>query len=158
MKKILLVIAVFTLSLCAISALFSCGGTEEPPTEPPKTYTVMVSPGDGVTVLGDNPKQVEEGGSALFTLSFAGKYVYKSSEGAVYDPVKKTLTVDNVTEDININLITEQVDFDVTKTFYYIFRSDFAEDTSSLPSLAEVTAGTRVKLSAKDTTRVFEGL
>lgn len=157
MKKVLYLAVVLALTVCASLLLFSCKDGGETPPEPPKNYTVMVSPATGVDVLGDNPKEVEAGGSVMFSLNFWQGYVYKSSEGAEYDPVKKILTVDNVTEDVNIDLITESVDFDVTNTFYYIFRSDFAEDTSSVPSLAEITAGTRVKLSAKDTSRIFLG-
>ncbi len=155
MKRIFVKISVAVMLLAAAFALFSC--TQENPPEEPVTYRVMVSPGEGVQILGENPRDVAEGEDAVFTVTFADGYVYKSSEGAVYDPALGTLTVENVSSDVNIDLVTEAVGFDVNQTFIYIFRSDFAADTTSIASTTELRAGTRVALTATDTSRVFAG-
>ena len=54
-----LLILVFILSL---TALFACGGENE------KTYRVMVSYGEGVEILSENPIEVRMGGTASFSL------------------------------------------------------------------------------------------
>ncbi|MBQ7363232.1 MAG: hypothetical protein IJW48_05885 [Clostridia bacterium] len=142
------------LILLTALALFSCG---EPDSPPEATYRVMVSPTEGVSVVGENPREVAEGESTVFTVVLEDGYVYKSSEGGVYDPVAGTLTVENVSADVNIDFIAEAVTFNTKEKYYYIFKSDFAGDTTSVASGSEVSAGTTVKLSALDTTRVFVG-
>ena len=155
MKRVFKLIILSFAVLMSLLVISCGGGTEEP--EAKKTYKVMISYTEGATVFGTNPLTVEEGCDAVFDIEIADGYVYVSSEGAVYNYEDGTLTVKDVSKNVNIDLITEKVDYDTSATFVYVFRPDCTLDVSSTPPGMGIPAGTRIKLTAGDPTRVFLG-
>lgn len=132
------------------------------PVNPPssgetKTYKVMVSyDPDNVTVVGANPIEVKEGENAVFDIQISSTARFVSTSVGTYDSETGKLTVTNVTSPLNIAFVTENLGYDTTKTFKYIF--DGADhDTSDPKSSIAINYGTLIKLKAKDTDRVFVG-
>lgn len=85
MKRII----AFLLSLAALCLLFAGCGEEQ------NIYTVMLEENSAFTVEGGSVRRVEEGGSAVFEITFAEDRYYISNDGgARYEDGK--LTVENV--------------------------------------------------------------
>ena len=147
-KNCLFFAFVLTLLLLVLSA---CGGGGE------ETVRVMVSAGEGASIVSQNPVEIAKGGTAVFRVEIAEGYVYKSSTGATYNSAEGTLTAIGVRKNTNIDFLVEKADFDPNATYAYVFRPDCAYDTSSVAAGPSVKGGTVIKLSAGDTTRIFEG-
>ncbi len=140
------------LSLTLALALFGC--------EPDKSdneYKVMVSLGAGASIDGANPVTVKHGESASFKVKFARGYCYAGCEGGSYDQNTATITVDNVTDRVNVNLYTAEYPYDPDETFVYLFRADSLLDTTDTRPGSAIPAARLITVSAGDTTRKFVG-
>ncbi len=157
MKKIKAALFIL-ITLLSLSLLASCGGSDGGSGDNnDKTYRVMVSLSEGVSIEGENPVNVKPGEDAVFTVKVEEGYVYVSSEGAEYDSDTGKLTVKNVKRNTNINLVFKKADYDLNETYVYIFKPASSLDTSSIQGGGEIKAGTRIKLYAGDESRVFVG-
>ena len=99
MKKSLLAFLLFFISLTVFVSCSGGGGGDK------EKYRVMVSVDGGATVTGENPKDVEEGSSATFDVAINSGYGFVSTSHGTYDPETGKLTVENVTERINISFV-----------------------------------------------------
>ena len=115
---------------------------------------VMLSLPDGISVEGDNPVYVSEGGTASFTLNIADGYVIDGiSEGTLSG---NTVTLTNVTKPTVINVAAQNVGYDTSVEYHYYFYGD-AKDTTSLVSGSLAKAGTLVNVTAKNMGAAFIG-
>ena len=149
MKKILLSLAL----IFAFLTLFACtpgGGGEDTP----KTYKVMVIENDGITITGDNPVTVEEGGKATFTVAINEGYAFESVSAGTYDTSAGTLTVSDVKADVAVKFTVTEVD---TSVKYQYFFAGTESDTTSVTTGSEVYGGAKITLNAGDTTQAFLG-
>ncbi len=160
MKKklffLILTFAIFALTLC----LSSCDWLELPhfgnSEAPPKTYKVMLSLPEGVSVNGSNPITVTEGESAQFSLRFSNDCMFASVTHGTYRVSSRTVVINNVTENISATLAVNRYDFDTSRTFKYIFYES-GRETSNVVNGAEVNAGIVVSVSANNFERRFVG-
>jgi len=116
----------------------------------------MVSVDEGAEVLGDNPVDVPLGESVSFDIKIKEGYVFVSSSHGIYDSQTETLTVDEVTERLNVSFVTEKATYDTTKTFKYVFNGA-ADDTTSVKESSSVKYGTVITVRSKDASRAFLG-
>jgi len=120
-------------------------------------YKVMVGVGEGFSVIGENPIDVERGADAVFDIEIEPTHAFLSVSIGEYDQTTGKLTVKNVTKRITVDFRVEPVkQDDVGKSYVYIFKGT-EKDTSSVRSNSEVSAGTLVALKAGDMTRNFIG-
>ncbi len=122
-----------------------------------KEYRVMVSLSEGVSVDGDNPVTVPEGGSASFKMVIEDGYVLVSCDGGSYDYETGMLTVSDVRKNTNVDFIVEEYGYDPNEKFVYLFRSDFDGDLTSVKPSSSVASGTLITVTANDTSRLFLG-
>lgn len=149
MKKSLYVLSVL---LILVLVLASCSDTRSTAGE--HKVTLLIS--EGITVNGDNPATVVDGADASFSLTLADGYAFRGASGGVYDVLNDTLTVNNVTEDMRINLLAEKVDYS-TKVKYSFDFCGTGKDECSIPDSSSVRAGTQISVKAGDLSRVFVG-
>ena len=152
MRKLSVFLLVFLL---AIFALVSCGGGDNPP-EDNDTVRVMVSAGEGVTVVGENPVDVKIGESVEFLIKIDPTYAFVSVSHGSYNQKAGKLTLNNVTERMNISFVTENLGYDTTKSVDFSFEGD-SLDKSSIESGSTVNLGSKITLSANNTSRIFVG-
>ena len=129
MKKTVLLVFILMcalfLSSCAIGETIdkpdgdSTGQTpenpEENPDDPENTqqpskdiyYRVMVTLGEGFTVISDNPVEVLKGEDAVFDINIAPTHAFVSVSAGEYDQTLGKLTVRNVTKKTTVNFKVE---------------------------------------------------
>ncbi len=147
MKKTFLIFFLALSLLLLASCMQNSGGKNQ--------CKVTLIASEGVTVIGDNPVRVDNGGTAVFHLELGSTIAFRSASAGVYDSERGTLTIENVKRDMRVEIIAEDVGYDTTAT--YDFKLMGTElDTSSV-SDGKVRAGTTVALSAGDKNRVFVG-
>jgi len=130
---------------------------EEPAPEK-KTYCkVMVTEGEGFTVTSENPIEVEKGADAVFDITVAATHAFLSTSAGEFDQTTGKLTVKNVTKRTTVTFKVEPIkDEEVGKTYSYVFNGTI-KDTTSIPSLSKLNAGTLVTVKAGDMKRNFLG-
>ena len=148
MKKSILFVLVLLMFLCLAVSFSGCKVEDD-------GIRVMISLGEGASVIGDNPVSVSSGESVSFSIKIEEGYVFKSCEGASYDSESGILTVENVTRDTNVDFITEKSAGNGKE--YTFFFKGASKDTSSVKPGKTVLDGSYVALSSKDESRVFVG-
>ena len=150
MKKLLLALS---LLLICISAFVSCagGGGDEN-----KKYRVMVSVDSGAAVIGENPVDIEEGSSVTFDVSVDADYEFVSVSHGTYNADTGKLTVENVTERINISFVTKLRDMSHLKEYNYDFIGE-AEDTTLPSGDSKVKIGDQINVKSRYTQKNFIG-
>ncbi len=106
---------------------------------------VMLSHGEGVTVLGQNPVRVTPGDDVTFQVELDDGYIFFSASDGKFDVDTGTLTVKNVSERMNISFYAEKVDFDTSKEAVF-FLEGAAGDSDNVD-------GFNVKLGSSVTVR-----
>ncbi len=150
MKKSLLAFLLFFISL---TVCVSCSGGVGDDKE---KYRVMVSVDEGATVTGENPKDVKEGGSATFDISLNDGYGFVSTSHGTYDWETGKLTVENVTERINISFVTEKLEYSTSETFIYVFKGE-SGDVSDPKASSYMKMGTQITVTSNNTSKIFVG-
>lgn len=152
MKKLFLIL----IALISALALFACSGEEEG-----EGYRVQLVASKGAEIVGDNPVFVSEGGTAEFTVKLGETVAYRGvtsggkAVGAEYDPESGKLTVSNIRGNTRLQFNCEDVGYDTSAKLEFGFVGG-NQDTSSHQN-GRYYAGTLISLSAKDTSRVFDG-
>lgn len=135
-------------------------GENNPPedeNEPEKVYyKVMVAESEGFSVKGENPIEIEKGGTAVFEIEIEESYAFLSTSIGSYDQKTGKLTVKNVTKRITVDFKVEKLSYDTEEEFVYLFYGT-AKDTTSVMSASTLKAGTLINVSAGDMTRNFDG-
>ena len=153
MRKLSLFAFVF---LFGIFTLFSCGNSGGDNTDDNNTVRVMVSAGEGATVTSQNPVDVKIGESVEFDITLDTTYAFVSVSHGTYNPKTGKLTVNNVTERMNISFLTESLGYDTEQSVVFTFGGD-PSDFTSIKSESSVKLGTVIRLSANNTGRIFVG-
>lgn len=148
-KAVLLIAVIIVLSLL----LFAC---REPEADKHKV-ALWLSDTTGVTVDGDNPVYVEDGGTAVFKLNFENGYILTSVEGASFDAETSTVRVENVRRDTSVSVMVEKSSIDTSKKLGFVFNCASSLDTSSVTPGMSIRAGTLITVTAGDTSRAFRG-
>ena len=148
-KAVLLIAVIIVLSLL----LFAC---REPEADKHKV-ALWLSDTTGVTVDGDNPVYVEDGGTAVFKLNFENGYILTSVEGASFDAETSTVRVENVRRDTSVSVMVEKSSIDTSKKLGFVFNRASSLDTSSVTPGMSIRAGTLITVTAGDTSRAFRG-
>ena len=146
-------LSIILILLMTLTLFISCG--DDPPVDD-DTVRVMVSVDEGAVVVSDNPVDVAIGESVSFDVKINNGYVFSSVSHGVYDESTEKLTVTDVTERLNISFVTENVGYDTTKTFKYIFKGADG-DTTSVKESSSVKYGTKITVKANDGKRIFVG-
>ena len=141
MKKIL-----FFIIAVLVFSFYSCD--EKIDTKDGGAVRVMVSADAGATVLSENPIEVNIGECASFEIKLDNECVFERSSFGNFDSESGILTVENVTERMNIIFETENIGYDTTKTVNYIFKGESGDTTSVAPS-PKVKLGTDITLPAR---------
>ena len=149
-KTLYLFFLIFTLF-----ALSSCKDAVPTPKDD-QSYTVMLGCDSGVKVDGTNPVKVKSGETASFKLVLESGYVFKSSDGGVYDYKTGVLTVENVTEKMYIKVKSEFLGYDTTEEVAFIFRGE-DNDTTSIAPGPNIKQGTEVTVKSNTYNRIFSG-
>ena len=150
MKKLL---CVFVLFLTLVSVFTSCiggGGDED------TKYRVMVSVDGGATVKSENPIEVYEGASAIFDVTVKPDYEFVSTSHGTYDINTGKLTVENVSERINISFVTKEKELSHLKEYSYEFFGE-AEDTSTPPNNSNIQIGDQITVKSRHAEKNFLG-
>lgn len=142
MRKLIFVLLIILL------LLVSCSEEDE-------SFPVMLSCGDGVTVLSQNPQTVKPGESVSFVLEISPDYAFHSSSAGSFDYESSTLTVDNVTGCMNVSFYTINVDYDTTESVIYLFKGE-AGDVDGVDG-QKVRLGEKVRVKAQNTDKIFLG-
>ena len=157
MKKISLLFSLlFTLLLITACSL---GGNNPPDDDIPSadvTYRVMVAVDEGFSVKGTNPVDVKKGDTVSFNITIDEGYVFSSASAGIYNENTGILTVENVTERMNITFVVEKLDYDPNQTFAYIFKGKDGDFTSTKSSSA-VNAGTLITVTSAYEEQHFVG-
>ncbi len=126
--------------------------------EPPEKvyYKVMVAVSEGFSVKGENPIDVEKGGTAVFEIEIGESYAFLSCGAGSYDQGTGKLTVENVTKRMTVDFKVEKLTYDTEREFDYLFYGT-EKDKTSVMSASAVKAGTLISISAGDMTRNFDG-
>ena len=146
-RAILFAVLAITVSLL----LFACGGKGEDKHK----VVLWLTDAEGVTVVGDNPVYVEDGGTATFELKLENGYIITSVEGARFDSATNTVKVEDVRRNTSVTVVTEKSSIDTSKKLSFIFNAS-ALDTSSVTP-GSLNAGTVITVTAGDTSRAFRG-
>lgn len=149
LKILTLVLSLMLLMLVAVS----CGNS----TDKGKGSKVILSVGEGVTVTTENPLTVEAGSDASFTIEIEKGFMVTRCEGAYFDPMTNTVTVNGVSGNLNIKLFTAEYPSDPDELFEYYFKSTSVLDTSNQRNGSDIPAGRLITVEAKDTSKKFEG-
>ena len=120
------------------------------------SHTVSLTYSEGVSIDGESSVKVYDGEKAVFKLLLEEGYVVESVSGGVYDEDAGTLTVDNVVEDMNINVVAVLSQYDSKVTYRYVFKGS-SHDTTSVSAGSAIKEGTLVNVYAGDFSRVFLG-
>ena len=142
--------------LCAAVLLFSlasCG--DDGGEEGGDKFRVVLTTGDGYTVTGSNPLEVESGGSAVFNVSLENGYIFTGVSDGEYNEETGVLTIADVTRNLSVTFSVEKVDYDTKKEIEYEFYGA-TSDTSSLEN-GTYLSGREVTVTAGDETRLFVG-
>ena len=150
MKKVLLLVL---LLIASLTLLLACG-EDTPDTE--TAYRVMVGVSEGFSVTSQNPIDVKKGESAEFDIAIASGYVFVSVSHGSYDEVTGKLKIDNVSARTTVQFTVENLGYDTSVKYVYSFNGTDKDTTTPTPS-ASVTAGTKITVSAGDTSRIFVG-
>ncbi len=150
MKKVLLLVF---LLISSLTLLLSCG-EDTPDTE--TTHRVMVGVSEGFSVTSQNPIDVKKGESAEFDIAIESGYVFVSVSHGTYDEATGKLKIDNVTARTSVQFTVENLGYDTSVKYVYSFKGTDKDTTTPTPS-ASVTAGTKITVSAGDTSRIFVG-
>ncbi len=161
MKKILIA----SMLLISLAVLFACaapggGGPTPPDAGGDDTYNVtVISENTSATVTTKNPVSVKHGQTATFQISLAPTAVFRSASEGSYDYKTGTLTVENVTKDLRISFLAEDVGYDTTGAYQLYFVGDTAKgDSISHPdSSVPIQPGTRITAKAGNMNAVFIG-
>ena len=151
MKKRLLLVLLFA---AALLILVSCG-TDATDNEP-KTYRVMVGVSEGFSVTGQNPIEVNEGGTAEFDIKLSSGYAFVSVSHGSYDEATGKLKIENVTSRTTVQFNVENLGYDTTVKYVYSFNGTAHDTTLPMPG-ASITAGTKITVNAGDNGRIFLG-
>ncbi len=152
MRKTVKILSVILAALFVMAFAASCKSNKEE-----SGYKVILSVGEGATVTSENPLQVERGSIATFTVEIEKGFMFTACEGADFDPMTNTVTVESVTGKMNINLFTAEYNHDPDAVFEYYFKSPNTLDTSNQRNGSGVPAGRLITVEAKDTSKKFEG-
>ena len=150
MKKVLLL----ALLLIASLALLLACGEDTPDTE--TTYRVMVGVSEGFTVKSPNPLEVKKGESAEFDIAIESGYAFVSVSHGTYDEATGKLKIDNVSARTTVQFTVENLGYDTTVKYVYSFNGTDKDTTAPAPGAA-ILAGTKITVSAGDTSRIFVG-
>ena len=160
MKKIL--ISIIALCVPLLCLLTSCMGNTP---DEGKTYKVMLSFSEGVTVTSQNPVQVKEGEAAEFEVSFGETYTLKSLDVGTYTDGEVTkenptrngkVVIENVTRNTTASLIAINLEYDTS--VQYKFRFNGADgDSTTIKNNTFAYAGTIAEVEAKDNFKKFIG-
>ena len=155
MKKIIFFLA---LLLCAVASFTACMGEQLPP--PPNndgTVRVMVTEGEGIEIIGDNPRDVLPGEDAEFEVRLRSGYVFVGVNFGEYNEAKGKLIVRNVKERTRVRFSTLSLGYDTNEFCDYRFMSSSPKDESSIYSSRDVSLGTEVTVRAGDEGLKFIG-
>ena len=150
MKKSVIAFLVFLVSLSVFASCSGGGGGDK------EKYRVMVSVDGGATVTGENPIDVEEGSSATFDISLNSGYGFVSTSHGTYDADTGKLTVENVTERINISFVTEELGYETGGNVIYVFKGE-SGDVSEPKASSSLKMGTQIKVTSNNTSKIFVG-
>ena len=151
MKKL---ISLLFLTFCLAFALCACGSSDNGGDK--SSHKVMLSLPEGVSVVGENPIMVEDGGTAKFKLNYGWGYMFDSVSHGSYNYDTAEVVIKDVRDDVSANLVVNKYDFDTSVKYRYLFYGT-DKDTSSVPHGIEVNAGIVARLYAGDMGRRFLG-
>lgn len=150
MKKLITLLFVLIL---AMAALVSCGE----PTDTDKTVRVMVTECDGITVTSKNPVDIPIGSDAEFDVKINTGYVFDGVSCGEYDRDSGKLVVKDVTRRTRIRFEIENLGYDTSEKYTYIFENVSGYDSTDVPASTSVNAGTKITVTAGDKTGKFIG-
>ena len=148
MRKILPLV-IFILALALFS---SCSPTQVEN----DTVRVMVTESEGITVEGQNPKDVPVGSDVTFDVKINTGYVFDGVSVGEYDLENGKLTVKGVERRTRVKFEIANVGYDSSARYVYIFKGGDG-DTTSVTSHQRINAGTRITVSAGANDKRFVG-
>ncbi len=145
----------FFVLIFALALITSCSGAGGE-NNGEKDHRVRLVVPSGVTATSENPITVADGADAVFSVSMKSTVAFRSVSEGVFDPEKKTVTVSGVKKDISVELKAEDVGYDTTVKYKFIFVGS-SGDKASAESGSDLYAGSEIMLNAKDEYKVFGG-
>ncbi len=149
MKRFLLCVFILIASLCIVACGDTGGDTDG------ESYRVMVTFGEGVALDGDNPVDVEAGGTVVFKITVDSTHDFQSVSHGVYNEKNGTLTIENVNEKMNVSFNVVKLNYDKSETAVYRFNAEKGDTTSVTPG--DINLGTWIELSSKNREKLFLG-
>ncbi len=146
MKRFCLLLFSLILSL----ALFACGGDSSGDEE---SFRVMISTSEGAHVEGEASVDVPAGETVEFTVKIDTGYIFKSVSEGEYDTETGVLTIENVTEKMNVSFVVEKTSFDTETPVPFVFTGESGDTTNvtgnqiKLGSLIKASSGYQNRIS-----------
>ena len=157
-------ITLFALVLFSLLALVACGGgggteTPTPPDSPQETEFEVrfISENANATVTSTNPVTVASGETAKFKIQLSDTAVFRSVDAGSFDYKTGWLTVPNVTKDMSIRFLAEDVGYDTTGAYHLRFMGGAQDSVSHPDAQADIQPGTAITVTAGDTSLPFIG-
>lgn len=148
MKRILSILIMFL----SVALFVSCSPQEEVN----NTVRVMVSECEGISITGENPKDIPIGTDVTFDVKIDTGYVFDGVSAGEYNLAEGKLTLKNVQRRTRVKFDIANVGYDSSLKFVYIFKGE-SEDETSVTSHQSVNAGTRITVSAGAVDKRFVG-
>ncbi len=139
--------------MLSVAALASCSE----PTDEDKTVRVMVTECDGITVTSENPVDIPVGADAEFDVKINTGYAFDSVSCGEYDRDSGKLVVKDVTKRTRVRFEIENLGYDTTQKYTYMFENVSGYDSTDFPASTSVNAGTKITVTAGDESRKFIG-
>ena len=121
-----------------------------------KTVRVMVTECEGITVEGENPKDIPVGSDVTFDVKINTGYVFDGVSVGEYNIEEGKLTVKDVEYRTRVKFEIANVGYDSSKKYAYIFKGG-ENDQTSVSSNQEVNAGTKITVTAGANDKRFVG-